>query len=139
MDLKNTIFAILAIFCVVFSACTVCAAENVSNTTSFFTMDEAIALHEGKLPHGYAYTETQNTSDNLDAEAVHDNGALPHDYAHNEEAMMNATNATGNATHAAGENITTHVHHPLPATGNPILALLAVGAVFGGACMLRRK
>ncbi len=138
MDLKNTIFAILAIFCVVFSACAVCAADDVSNNSGDFTIDEAEAIHDGMvLPPDYAHNETQNTTEDLDAEAIHDNMTLPPDYAHNEQAMMNTTNGT----HAAGENITANATtaHALHATGNPILALLAVGAVLGGASLLIRR
>ena len=55
---------------------------------------------------------------------------------------MNATNTT---VPAAGENTTAGnttnatQTHTLPATGNPILALLAVGAVLGGAEVYRRR
>ena len=82
---------------------------------------------------------TSDDSGDLDSEAIHDSMVLPPDYAHSEMDQMNATNATG---HAAGENVT-HANasaaHTLPATGNPILLLLAVGSVLGGACALRKK
>ena len=132
MKLKNKIFAILAIFCLIASACAVSAANDTNST------------YTDGMYNGYPTEihETNNATDNssdLDAEAIHDSMVLPPDYAHSE---MNATNATG---HAAGENATaTNTTNAtqtqtLPATGNPILVLLAVGAVLGGAGVLRRK
>lgn len=135
MKLKNKIFAILAIFCLIASACAVSAADDVNDT---FTDD----LYDGyaqNTPDMPDLNATDDNSSDLDAEAIHDSMVLPPDYAHSE---MNATNGTG---HAAGENVTTTnttnttQAHTLPATGNPILVLLAVGAVLGGAGVLRRK
>ena len=132
MKLKNKIFAILAIFCLIASACAVSAA-NETNSTYTDGMYNGYPTETHDINNA-----TDNTSD-LDAEAIHDSMILPPDYAHSE---MNATNATG---HAAGENITATnttnatQTHTMPATGNPILALLAVSAVLGGAGILRRK
>lgn len=132
MKLKNKIFAILAIFCLIASACAVSAA-NETNSTYTDGMYNGYPTETHDINNA-----TDNTSD-LDAEAIHDSMVLPPDYAHSE---MNATNATG---HAAGENATATnttnatQAHILPATGNPILVLLAVGAVLGGAGVLRRK
>lgn len=132
MKLKNKIFAILAIFCIIASACAVSAANDTNSTY----MD---GMYNGYPTEIHDINNaTDNTSD-LDAEAIHDSMVLPPDYAHSE---MNATNATG---HAAGENATATnttnatQAHTLPSTGNPILVLLAVGAVLGGAGVLRRK
>ena len=143
MELKNTIVAILAIFCVVFSACAVCAADDVSGN---FTADEAQTVYDEMiLPPDYAHDESatgQAAGGDVDGNETHNSMVLPPDYAHDEAAMMNATNATG---HAAGENTANATNnatasaHTMPATGNPILALLAVGAVLGGACVLKRK
>lgn len=138
MELRNKLFAILAVFCVLLSACAVSADDNGD-----FSADEAQAIHDGMvLPPDYAHNESQNASgEDLDSEAVHDSMILPPDYAHNEAAMANATNSTG---HAAGEAVSnstgnTTAAHSMPATGNPILLLLGVGAVLGGACVLKRK
>ena len=129
MKLKNKIFAILAIFCLIASACAVSAA-NETNSTYTDGMYNGYPTETHDINNA-----TDNTSD-LDAEAIHDSMVLPPDYAHSE------MNATG---HAAGENATATnttnatQTHTMPATGNPILALLAVGAVLGGAGVLRRK
>lgn len=117
MNLKNNIFAILAIFCVILSACAVSAAD-----------------------HGNLMTDDGYLDDSEDG---HNGAIIPPDTNHNEAAMMNATgnataagenvqNATGNATNATATST-------MPATGNPIIALLAVGAVLGGYTVLRRK
>ena len=117
MELRNTIFAILAVFCVVLSACAVSAADD--GTGDF------------------------NVTDGQD---THDSMVLPPDYAHGENATANATNATSDAVgNAAGENVTSGnttnatASHTMPATGNPILVLLAVGAVLGGAAVITRR
>ena len=114
MELRNTIFAILAVFCVVLSACAVSAADDVAGDFNA-----------------------------TDGQEIHDDMILPPDYAHSE---MNATNATADAVgNAAGENATSAnatnatAAHTMHATGNPILALLAVGAVLGGYAVIRRK
>ncbi len=142
MELKNTIFAILAIFCLVASACAVSAADDANGTYADDMYDGYINespnmpdLHE-IMQDNATDNSTSNDTGDIDAEAVHNSMVLPPDYAHSE---MNATNATG---HAAGENVTHEnatAAHTLPATGNPILVLLAVGAVLGGALALRRK
>jgi len=135
MKLKNKIFAILAIFCLIASTCAVSAADDVNDT---FT-DDMYNGYPTETPDMPDLNATDDNSSDLDAEAIHDSMVLPPDYAHSE---MNATNATG---HTAGENVTTTnttnatQAHTLPATGNPILALLAVGAVLGGAEIYRRR
>ena len=129
MKLKNKIFAILAIFCLIASACAVSAANDTNSTyTDDMYNEYPTEIHETN-------NATDNSSD-LDAEAIHDSMILPPDYAHSE------MNATG---HAAGENATATnttnatQTHTMPATGNPILVLLAVGAIFGGAEVYRRR
>ena len=129
MKLKNKIFAILAIFCLIASACAVSAANETNSTyTDDMYNEYPTEIHETN-------NATDNSSD-LDAEAIHDSMILPPDYAHSE------MNATG---HAAGENSTATnttnatQTHTMPATGNPILVLLAVGAIFGGAEVYRRR
>lgn len=135
MKLKNKIFAILAIFCLIASACAVSAADDINGT---YTDD----MYDGYSPETPDMPDIDNATDNssdLDAEAIHDSMVLPPDYAHSE---MNATNTT---VPAAGENTTAGnttnatAAHTLPATGNPIVVLLVVGAALGGAGVLRRK
>lgn len=138
MELRNKLFAILAVFCVLLSACAVSANDNVD-----FSADEAQAIHDDMvLPPDYAHNESQNASgEDLDSEAIHDSMILPPDYAHNESAMANATNSTGHAAGEAVSNTTGNATaaHTMPATGNPIILLLGVGALLGGACVLKRK
>lgn len=141
MEFKNTIFAILAIFCVVLSACAVSAADN---TNPVFDGTEIDGSQTNMTDPADLFPDDatdHNAAGDVDGNETHNSMILPPDYAHNETAAMNATNATG---HAAGENVTGNATnatatHTMPATGNPILALLAVGAVLGGACVLRRK
>ena len=139
MELKNTIFAILAVFCVVLSACAVSAADDV---TGDFNATDSQEIHDDMiLPPDYAHDEAQNQAagGDVDGEETHNSMILPPDYAHSE---MNATNATA---YAAGESVTSGnvtnstAAQTMHATGNPILALLAVGAVLGGAAVIRRK
>ena len=82
----------------------------------------------------------------------HNGTVIPPDAAHDEAAMnqTNTTHAAGsdivnatNATHAAGSDAVNATNatatHTMPATGNPILALLAVCTLLGGYTVLRRK
>ena len=143
MELKTKLFAILAIFCVLCSACAVCAADDASAMSA----DDGIFIdgsnHDG---HDGAIIPPDNTHDEaghaagmdpyLDGSQDGHNGTIiPPDAAHNEAAMnqTNSTHAAGNATN------NTIAHNNLPATGNPILALLAITAVLGGATYITRK
>lgn len=142
MKHKNAILAILAILCLVVSACAVSAADD-GNTTLTDDMYDGYVRESPDMPDLHKLMEdnatdnsTSDDSGDLDSEAIHDSMVLPPEYAHSE---MDQINATG---HAAGENVT-HANasaaHTLPATGNPILLLLAVGSVLGGACAMRKK
>ena len=152
MILNKNILAILAIFCVLLSACAVSATDQVDQMTD----DDGMYLSPHEDGHNGAIIPPDNTHDEqrhaaggdyyLDGSQDGHNGTIiPPDANHNEAAMANATNSTA---HAAGEpvqNATNHTAsastaaHKLPATGNPILALFAVSAVLGGASVLRRK
>ena len=147
MTLKTNILAILAIFCVILSACAVSAADGSAD----YNIDDGQSVHDDMiLPPDYAHSEAAQAAggDDVDNQSVHDDMILPPDYAHNEEAMANATGNATNATgHAAGENATVPASnatnataaHSMPATGNPILILLAGCAVIGGALAYKRK
>jgi hypothetical protein len=155
MELKHKLFAILAIFCILGSACAVCAAEDV-DAMAADDGDFIDGSHDG---HDGAIIPPDNTHDEaghaagadpyLDGSQDGHNGTIiPPDYAHNESAMMNATNSTGNSTHAAGSDVVNSTgnatvnataHNALPATGNPIVALIAVAAVLGGASMISKR
>lgn len=149
MELKTTIFAILAIFCLIASACAVCAADDADGiyTDDMYNgypteIKDIPDIDDAVQDDATGHAAGENTTDEIDSEAVHDSMVLPPDYAHSEMNQTNATNATNATGHAAGENVTntnTTTAHTLPATGNPILALFAVGAVLGGASVLRRR
>ena len=98
---------------------------------------ESTNIHD--IHNNTADNSTANAAGDVDGEDTHNSMVLPPDYAHSE---MNATNTTNTTGHAAGEN-PDHANatevHTLPATGNPIMVLLAVGAVLSGAFALRRK
>ncbi|WP_407422263.1 hypothetical protein [Methanobrevibacter sp.] len=156
MNFKDSILVLLMIFCVVLSATAVSAADNNDQY-----LDESHDGHDGAIiPPDNSHDEVKHAAGEdyyLDGSQDGHNGTIiPPDYAHNEEAMMNATNTTCNATgnttcnatvHAAGENLhnttgnTTNATstHALLTTGNPILALLAVFAVIGGYSIIRRN
>lgn len=143
MKHKNAILAILAILCLVVSACAVSAADDGNITTLTDDMYDGYVRESPDMSDLHKLMEdnaTDNSTDegDLDSEAIHDSMVLPPDYAHSEMDQMNATNATG---HAAGEPGHANVNpaHKIPATGNPILLLLAVGSVLGGACAMRKK
>ena len=120
MDLIKKFLILLAIFCVIGSAVAVSAAD----------------------VGGDVYSD--GTDDGLTDKPI-----IDPDYAHMEPGSNQTDNATDNATgDAAGEpaanetaNVTVNAatSHNMPATGNPILALLAVGAVLGGYGIIRRK
>ena len=149
MELETKIFAILAILCVLCSACSVYAADDTS----------AISADEGSLIDGNSHDSEIIPPDNTHDEAKHAAGMdpyldgsqdghngtiIPTNTTHNETAMnqTNSTHAAGgnNLANATGNTTNkTIAHNTLPATGNPILALLAIAAVLGGATYITRK
>ena len=157
MELKNTIFAILAIFCVVLSACAVSATDDISDNANDYYLDGSHDGHDGLIiPPDYNHDEAAQHAAGGD---VYDNGVPYH--GDGTDPTANATgnvtgnvtcnvtgnttgNVTGNVTgHAAGATVTANATNAtathMPATGNPIVALLAVCALVGGYTVLRRK
>ena len=152
MELKNKLFAILAIFCVIFSACAVSASDMVTDDSGVY-LDDSHDGHDGAIiPPDNTHDEARHAAGEdsyLDAsEDGHNGTIIPPDASHDEAAM----NATENSTHAAGENVAaangnatgnstgnSTAAHLMHATGNPIVALLAICAVLGGAAIIRRK
>ena len=151
MDITKKLLTLLAIFCVIASAGVVCA-EDVSQdgyAGSNYDMDQAgyagssydmdqggyagsnYDMDQGGYAGsqyaagemgGYAGSQYSQTAENATGEPVNETVTAPQD--------VNATgNVTGNAT----------APHTMLATGNPILALLAVGAVLGGAAVITRR
>ncbi len=145
MDFKKTLLTLLAIFCVVVSAGAVCAADGDS-------YDDVWAESQYEDDGGWAgsqYNETAETDadssqyNETDA-GLTDRPLIDPDYAHT-EAAGEPTNETGNSTvegtSDVAENTTTNstAPHTMPATGNPIIALIGVTAVLGGYTILRRR
>lgn len=149
MDFNKKLFSILAIFCIIASAGIVCAADSGN-----FAGNDNGSLNGEYDQNGYAGMHySENEQDGYAGSQYYNNAepgnGLPlenqtNPYAGN--ATHNATgNATGNATQnatVAGNttgNATNATSHNMLSTGNPILILLAVGAVLGGVTVLRRK
>ncbi|MDO5860463.1 LPXTG cell wall anchor domain-containing protein [Methanobrevibacter sp.] len=152
MELKNKLFAILAVFCVILSACAVSASDDVLGQGSGDYLDGSEDGHNGTIvPPDNTHDEAQHAAGAdpyLDGSEDGHNGTMVPPDANHDEAAMNTTayaaggdiNATGNATaDAAGENVNATAQHTMPATGNPILLLLGVCAVLGGACVVRKR
>lgn len=147
----------LAIFCVVVSAASVCAADGDSydgwagshyQDYGGYAGSQYSDEYEGgyagsNYPDdgGWAGSQYNATAE----ESVPDRPLIDPDYAHM-EAAGEPTNQTGNTTvtaagadtaSPAAENTT--AAHTLPATGNPIVMLIGVTALIGGCAVLRRK
>ena len=124
MDLSKKILAILAIFCVLVSAGAVCAADDFGQLGSNYADDDSGYAGSNYEDGGYAGSNYQD-----------DGGWAGSQY---NETLENATaNAAGEPTNAT--NATVGSVHSMLATGNPILILLAVGAVLGGYVVFKRK
>lgn len=156
MDFNKKLLSILAIFCIIASAGIVCAADsngyagsNYQDNNGFsgsqynedYTGGYAGSQYNEDYTGGYAgsnYYENAEPGNGLPLENQTNPfaGNATHNATGNAtgEPTQNATvagNTTGNATNATSNNML--------ATGNPILVLLAVGAVLGGATVLRRR
>lgn len=137
MELKNKLFAVLAIFCVIFSACAVCAADS----------NDVIGINETNDDIDDAYDDVvvdeTGMNDIFDGTERSLNETTVPDVNDTAQNQTDA-NSTGNATvPAAGGEVSNAtnatVNYGLPATGNPILALLAICAVLGGTSIYKRK
>ena len=157
MDFKKTLLTLFAIFCVVVSAASVCAADGDGYDGWAGSHYQDYGGYAGSqypdgYEGGYAGSNYQDEGGwagsqyNATAEeSVPDRPLIDPDYAHM-EAAGEPTNQTGNATvtaagasndSPAAENTTSA--HTLPATGNPIIMLIGVTALIGGCAVLRRK
>ncbi len=116
MDVIKKFFVLLAIFCVIGSAAAVCAAD-VGDDLG------AQALNQSDdFDGGWAGSQYNETLENATANAT------------------NATDVPANTTApVAGNANNATAAHTMLATGNPILALLAVSAVLGGCAIYKRK
>lgn len=144
MDLsKKKILAILAIFCVLVSAGAVCAADDFGQLGSNYADDDSGYAGSNYEDGGYAGSNYQDYDDGI---ADDNSGYAGSNYQDDDgwagsqynETLENATaNAAGEPTNAT--NATVGSVHSMLATGNPILILLAVGAVLGGYVVFKRK
>ena len=128
MKLNSKILSIMAIFLVLISAGSVCAAEHVAEVNDATPVTDVNA------------TDVNNTTNvTNDTDVAPSKYIIPPDANHDEQHPFNpnATNTTNNATHNAVNATVQHtaVQH---ATGNPILALLAVSAIIGAYSLKRR-
>ena len=127
MDIMKKFFVLLAIFCVIGSAATVCAAD-VGDDLG------AQALNQSDdFDGGWAGSQYQD-----------DGGWAGSQYNETlENATANATNTTNDTANTAAPVVANQTNatapHTMLATGNPILALFAVSAVLGGYTILKRK
>ena len=141
MEFKSKLFAIMIIFCVIFSVCAVSAADG----------DDVMGFNDthDDIGDDYPYDDVEvdesgmnDTFDGTERSLNMTDSPNLNDTAQNQTAV-NTTNATA---HAAGSNVlnTTNATnataiHSLPATGNPIIALFVGIAAVGGYAALKRK
>ena len=104
MDLKIKAMTILAIFCVLISAGSACAAEDIATNS-----DDVLSIDMDNNVIGV----DESTGDIAD------------------DGVGGFSNETGNTTSSGNSTNGTATTHTLPATGNPILALLAVCSLIG--------
>ena len=145
MDIKRKLLVLLAIFCIIGSAGLVCAAEdggfagsdyqymNDVNGSQAYDGGYAGSNYDG----GYAGSQYYNNAE--------PGNGLPLENQTNPFAGNATGNATGNSTHnaagaanATGNATPATSSHNMLATGNPILALLAVTAIIGGYGIIKR-
>ena len=105
MDLKIKAMTILAIFCLLISAGSACAAEDIATNS-----DDVLSIDMDNNVIGV----DESTGD------IADDGVTG-----------GFSNETGNTTRSGNSTNGTATTHTLPATGNPILALLAVCSLIG--------
>ena len=138
MNLTKKLLTLLAIFCVIASATAVCAADDGGYAGSQYE-DGGYAGSQYQDDGGWAGSQYNESE-----EGITDKPLIDPDYAHMDPAAgAPDDNETANATDVVSEDAasdaTGSASHTMPATGNPILALLAVGAVLGGAAVIGRK
>ena len=143
MDLSKKLLTLLAIFCVIASAGVVCAEDVGSDGFDTYGVDEggyAGSQYDLDNQGGYAgsqYNESQEGG-YAGSQYQDDGGWAGSQY---NETVENAAGEPVNETAAVDANVTGNstVPHSMLATGNPILVLLAVGAVLGGAAVITRR
>ncbi|AMD17925.1 hypothetical protein TL18_07735 [Methanobrevibacter sp. YE315] len=154
MKFNSKILSIMAIFLVLISAGAVCAADHAGQTIG----NDKIVISANNLNN---VTNTTNTTDLMNGtNSTHDKFIIPPDANHDEqhpyknesaparyiippdanhdERHPYMGNVSHNTTHKTVNATVQHSPVHQHATGNPILALLAVSAVLG-ACSLKRR
>ena len=136
MDLKIKAMTILAIFCLLISAGSACAAEDIAtNSDDVLSIDmdnNVIGVDESTgdiADDGVPYhADGTNATGNASGDRYDD--FVPQ-HADGTNATGGFSNETGNTTSSGNSTNGTVTTHTLPATGNPILALLAVCSLIG--------
>ena len=120
METKTKLLTLLAVLCVIFSACAVSAADY---NNGYYEVDYDDGYYEVDYDDG-PYDD------------IYDDDYYAYHAAQSQPAPANTN---GNTTpHAAAGNAPA-ANNSLPATGLPIAALLGVCAVLGGAALYKRK
>lgn len=147
MNLNKKLLILLAIFCLIASAGFVCAADysdSGNNSQDEILLGVSNDEHVGvdsDIPQDDANQQTLEPGAGLSLEnqtGLSDNstGNVTDNTAGN--TTGNATsNVTANTTEIAISNAT--AHHRLLATGNPVIALLAVSFIIGGYAVMKRN
>ena len=120
MNLSKKLLTLLAIFCVIASASAVCAADEGGWAGSQYQDEGGYAGSQYQDDGGWAGSQYNETLENAAGEPVSGCG-------------------DGVKEPATGETVKAASSHEMYSTGNPILALLAVGAVLGGAGVISRR
>lgn len=143
MDLKLKTMTILAIFCLLLSAGSACAAQDIAtNSDDVLSIDmdnNVIGVDESTgdiADDGVPYhADGTNATGNASGDRYDD--GVPY-HADGTNATGKLPNESGNSTSNGNSTNSTAAVHKLPATGNPILALLAVCSLIG-VYTLKRK
>ena len=136
MDLKIKAMTILAIFCLLISAGSACAAEDIATNSddvlsidmdnNVIGVDESTGdIADDSIPY---HADGTNATGNASGDRYDD--FVPQ-HADGTNATGGFSNETGNSTSSGNSTNGTATTHTLPATGNPILALLAVCSLIG--------
>ena len=149
MDIMKKLLVLLAIFCIIGSAAAVSAADVYDDLGGYAGSQYQDGGYAGSQYQDGGYAGSQydeNEQGGYAGSQYQDDGGWAGSQYN--ETLENATgapvNATANATATAVspvENATANATapHTMLATGNPILVLLAVGAVLGGAAVITRR
>ena len=141
MNFNKKLITLLAIFCVIAFAGVVCAADQGGYAGSNYQDMNGVSGSQYYVNEGNSTLEP-GAGLPLENQTYPNANAVPsiNNATNTTTNTTNTTNATGNATHIAGNtsNATTAAHN-MPATGNPIIALLAVSSLIGGYAVIRRN